>query len=165
MAGDDGSGFVYIMSNEAMPGLVKIGRTKNHPLQRARELCTTGVPEPFHLEHAAWFGDAGAAERDMHEHFAHRRVPTGREFFAVECEDAIERLMTFALCSVDRIRHGGIYTDQALKIGLKLGIRPEDFDVLADYIPEHAWVVARARLFAAMSRAMDRNGTNTDDQA
>lgn len=46
-------GIVYILSNEAMPGLLKIGLTTRKDLSaRLRELYTTGVPVPFRCEYA-----------------------------------------------------------------------------------------------------------------
>ncbi|WP_053087086.1 GIY-YIG nuclease family protein [Enterobacter kobei] len=42
------SGFVYVMENENMPGIYKIGMTTNSPEARAKELSSaTGVPSPF----------------------------------------------------------------------------------------------------------------------
>src|SRR5437667_5955882 len=43
-------GFIYILSNPAMPDLVKIGATCGPVEKRAAELATTGVPEVFKIE-------------------------------------------------------------------------------------------------------------------
>jgi hypothetical protein len=44
-------GFVYILSNKKMPGLVKIGCTTRPVVERTAELNSmTGVPAPFVLE-------------------------------------------------------------------------------------------------------------------
>ena len=44
-------GIVYVLSNEAMPGLVKIGLTQRSELEvRLNELYSTGVPLPFTCE-------------------------------------------------------------------------------------------------------------------
>ena len=40
------------MSNEAMPGIYKIGCTSRHPENRANDLYTTGVPSRFVIEYA-----------------------------------------------------------------------------------------------------------------
>lgn len=41
-------GIVYVLSNEAMPGLIKIGLTKRDELEaRLNELYSIGVPLPF----------------------------------------------------------------------------------------------------------------------
>ena len=38
------NGWIYCMSNRSMPGLLKVGQTKNCPTLRAEKLQTTGVP-------------------------------------------------------------------------------------------------------------------------
>lgn len=41
-------GLVYLLTNPAMPGIVKIGLTTRGDMgQRLQELFTTGVPVPF----------------------------------------------------------------------------------------------------------------------
>jgi hypothetical protein len=46
-----GKGFIYILSNESMPGLLKVGLTENSVRQRIRELSgSTGVPTEFKVE-------------------------------------------------------------------------------------------------------------------
>ena len=53
MAKDDNIGYVYILSNPVMPGLVKIGMTERENLDaRLKELYSTGVPVPFVCEYA-----------------------------------------------------------------------------------------------------------------
>jgi len=42
-------GLVYVLTNPAMLGLVKIGQTTNEIKSRMNELNTTGVPLPFEL--------------------------------------------------------------------------------------------------------------------
>lgn len=81
-------GFVYVMSNPAMRGLVKIGMTTGTPMQRAHELSTTGVPEPFSIEFAVYADDARKLERECHEHFSKNRCRSEREFFSVDAQDA-----------------------------------------------------------------------------
>lgn len=74
-------GWLYLLTNPAMPGLVKIGMTTRSPEERAQELASTGVPMPFHVS-AAWaVDDVRAAERDAHEALARYRVSDQREWF------------------------------------------------------------------------------------
>lgn len=43
-------GYVYILSNPSMPGLLKIGMTRFDPTRRVQELSSaTGVPTQFQL--------------------------------------------------------------------------------------------------------------------
>lgn len=78
-------GFVYILWNESMPGLYKIGRTSRSPSARAEELsAASGVPTPFSVAFYAESNDHEQLEIDIHSHFAACRVNDGREFFAIE---------------------------------------------------------------------------------
>lgn len=48
-------GIVYVLSNPAMPGIVKIGRSDQKDLkQRLRSLFNTSVPLPFKVEFACY---------------------------------------------------------------------------------------------------------------
>lgn len=76
-------GYVYILSNPSMPGLVKIGRTTRSVEQRANELWQTGVPTPFVVEEEFYTPDCVALEAVAHGHLEGKRVSTSREFFKV----------------------------------------------------------------------------------
>jgi hypothetical protein len=87
MASGDG-GYVYVMTNPAMPGLVKIGSTKLSPEDRARQLSTTGVPAPFHVIAYCRFEDELRAERELHAILSQQRLHRRREFFEIGVEQA-----------------------------------------------------------------------------
>ena len=88
-------GVVYVLTNSAMPGLVKIGHTSQPIEKRMRSLGGTGVPVPFECA-AAWeFKDARAVERSLHDAFADRRGDMLREFFAVDPERVVAILRQF----------------------------------------------------------------------
>jgi hypothetical protein len=78
-------GFVYILTNEAMPGYVKIGLTRGDDIQaRLRQLDTTSVPLPFKAFYAARVPDCRKVERRLHFVFGEKRARLGREFFRTE---------------------------------------------------------------------------------
>lgn len=79
---------VYILTNEAMPGLVKIGRTNGDLAGRIRGLYQTGVPLPFELYFACEVQDAAFVEDQLHEAFGDHRVSKNREFFRLAPERA-----------------------------------------------------------------------------
>jgi hypothetical protein len=87
------AGYVYILVNRAMPGIVKIGSTKLPPEQRARQLSTTGVPTPFQVIAFHEFEDELRAERELHELFSQHRVHSRREFFDITIEEAQTALL------------------------------------------------------------------------
>lgn len=77
-------GFIYFITNPAMPGLVKIGHTTKHPRERLKELSrSTSCPAPFEL--LAFFGhaDSALAEREIHRELSHFRINDRREFFKI----------------------------------------------------------------------------------
>lgn len=81
---------VYVLSNPAMPGLVKIGRTDHDDANlRISQLYTTGVPVPFTLEFACKVTNAEDVERALHIAFAPNRINPKREFFQIEAQQAI----------------------------------------------------------------------------
>lgn len=81
---------VYVLTNPAMPGLVKIGMTENEDAEtRIAQLYGTGVPFPFKLEFAARVANADEVERALHTAFAPNRVNSKREFFSIEPGQAI----------------------------------------------------------------------------
>ncbi len=75
---------IYILTNECMPGLVKIGRTSTSLQQRMRDLFKTSVPYPFECFFAAWVENAAFVEKQLHFAFGEQRVPSNREFFHVD---------------------------------------------------------------------------------
>ncbi len=75
---------IYVLTNECMPGLVKIGRTATSLQQRMRELFNTSVPYPFECFYAAWVENAAVVECKLHYAFGEQRVPSNREFFRLD---------------------------------------------------------------------------------
>ena len=74
-------GNVYIVTNEAMPGLVKIGKTTRSVQQRAAELTHTGIQFPFEVAFSVYSPDCSELEQCVHEQLAECRVNLQREFF------------------------------------------------------------------------------------
>jgi len=81
---------VYVLTNPAMPGLVKIGKTtQSDPGTRVAQLYSTGVPVPFQVEFACRVTNPSEVERALHEAFSPQRINPRREFFEIEPEQAI----------------------------------------------------------------------------
>ena len=79
---------VYVLTNESMPGLVKIGRTSGSIEKRMRELYKTGVPIPFECAYAAEVADSKDIEKVLHEAYRDSRLNPNREFFRISPESA-----------------------------------------------------------------------------
>ncbi|MDE0590439.1 GIY-YIG nuclease family protein [Halocynthiibacter sp. C4] len=89
-------GFVYVLSNPSMPGLVKIGKTTREVESRANELYSIGVPVPFVIEAQFSSPDCHQLEEMVHNCLCDQRVNYSREFFNVSVSDA-KRHVTNAL--------------------------------------------------------------------
>ncbi len=62
------SGYIYILINPSMVGLVKIGKTTRDHKDRVNELSSaTGVPTPFILIYQEYFDDCSTAEIKIRE--------------------------------------------------------------------------------------------------
>lgn len=89
---------VYVLSNPAMPGLVKIGKTNSQDIKtRMSQLYTTGVPLPFDCEYACKVKDCTQVEKAFHNAFGNIRINDKREFFEIEPERVIAVLELLAL--------------------------------------------------------------------
>lgn len=86
-------GYIYILTNPSMQGLVKVGKTTNTPNQRMSELHSTGVPTPFELEFSISVDDCHKAERLAHKTLNYYRVSANREFFRISVKKAIEQIL------------------------------------------------------------------------
>ena len=76
--------YVYILTNEAMPGYIKIGLTENLVSERVVQLDNTSVALPFQCYYAARVDDNRRIERALHTAFGDFRVRPNREFFKMD---------------------------------------------------------------------------------
>lgn len=87
------TGFVYIMINPAIRGMVKIGRTRRTASARARDLRTTGVPDAFIVVYDELVRNCEVVEKRLQQRFQDFRYQSDREFFQIPIRDAIRALM------------------------------------------------------------------------
>ena len=86
----DTNEIVYVLSNSAMPGIVKIGKTTQADVKtRMNQLYTTGVPVPFECVFAIEVKDCSKVESALHIAFGPSRINPNREFFKIDSEQAI----------------------------------------------------------------------------
>jgi len=84
------SDIVYVLTNEAMPGLVKIGRTTDSVEARLTGLSShTGVPLAFECYFAAEVNDGARIEKVLHQLFSESRINPKREFFRLDPEKVV----------------------------------------------------------------------------
>lgn len=81
------NGFLYILSNRAIPGLVKVGYTTRSVDERVQELTTTGVPGKFIVDFYCYVDNAPYLEKMVHFNLSSCRYD--KEFFKCDAETAI----------------------------------------------------------------------------
>jgi cold shock CspA family protein len=89
-------GYLYVLINPSMQGLVKVGRTSQDPEARAKELSSaTGVPTPFVIVYHARFGDCVEAEQYVHTLLETKgcRLSPNREFFLAPVKDVVDAVV------------------------------------------------------------------------
>lgn len=89
------SGYVYVMTNPALPGWSKVGRTQRPPHRRARELSSAGIPEAYHVAFARFFWDCYRGERMVHQvlHDLGGHGSKRKEFFNVPVDDIVRSVL------------------------------------------------------------------------
>ncbi|TMO43424.1 hypothetical protein CWC25_12360 [Pseudoalteromonas sp. S4389] len=90
------AGWVYVLENKSMPGLVKVGYTKHSPKSRAGQLYQTGIPTPFTIYYAGLFENPRLIEGKAHKTLKHCRVSRGREFFKCRPSEAVSAIEAHA---------------------------------------------------------------------
>jgi hypothetical protein len=100
---------IYILTNEAMPGYVKIGKTSTSLEQRIRELSSsTSVPLPFTCFYACIVKNMAFVEKQLHDAFDNNRTNPRREFFQISPERVVAALK---LAEIENITPKKDYVD------------------------------------------------------
>ena len=80
-------GWIYVLTNKAMPGLVKIGFSTKDPMLRVEELSGTGLPFAFDLEYDALVSEPRDVEQKVHKRLVGCRE--AKEFFRIDVRTAV----------------------------------------------------------------------------
>jgi hypothetical protein len=102
----DSIGYVYLLSNPALAGIIKIGHTKRADVSiRAEELSSsTSIPLPFVIE-GSWLVESPSQwEARIHARLAFCRVAKDREFFRIETSEAEAHINTLIYGTTDPMK-------------------------------------------------------------
>lgn len=81
-------GWVYIITNKALKGLVKVGFTEKDPQYRAKSLSNAAHPYPCIVEYEALVNNPREVESKAHEKLSENKE--SKEWFRCSIEDAIQ---------------------------------------------------------------------------
>lgn len=90
-------GWVYVISNKAMPGILKIGYSTKDPKLRAEELNHTGSPHPYIVEYEMLIEEPYQIEQRIHKILSGDKE--GKEWFRCSVKEAIVAIKEIAATS------------------------------------------------------------------
>ena len=138
------TGIVYILSNAAMPGYLKVGHTSGNSSQdvqrRMRELYNhTGVPRTFDCEYAAVVENSEEVEQAILKALGDLRVNPKREF--LEGIDPVRVRAILELRAIKEVTPGAIDTEANHEADIERPPRAERFSFSMLKIPTDATLV------------------------
>jgi hypothetical protein len=154
-------GYVYVLTNPAMPGLVKIGRSRTAAAGRANTMYRgdTGVPLPFEIAFECLFDDCISGEQAVHDYLEHCRINPNREFFRVFDGDAVIAVLDCRAMEIDhRVSHGDVVVDESVYHFLS-----HEMGCLFPEVRESFEEITADELYPALNRVRERNGKNTTE--
>lgn len=157
------AGFIYVLTNKSMPGLVKIGKTARHPLERTGELYTTGVARPFELAFAVYCNDVHLVEAAVHRSLDDCRDSDHREFFSISaevaCECVIAVIMDTQMWSSELAQPWQLLSHEFQRRLRQLcGIQSKDMTRLLEFLDDESILLAHNRMVDAATRSNDPDG-------
>lgn len=108
-------GWIYVIANKAMPGLIKVGYSMKDPELRAAELNHTGSPHPYVVDYEALVEEPRDVEQMVHGHLRDRRE--GKEWFRCSAEEAIAAIQSVVgpRAQVENFKHADRTKAEAIK--------------------------------------------------
>tara|TARA_B100000767_G_C19451730_1_gene404332 strand:- start:149 stop:568 length:420 start_codon:yes stop_codon:yes gene_type:complete len=133
-------GYIYILSNAHMPGLVKIGFTDRDPVTRSKELSShTGVPGKFKIEKSWEVLGASVIEGAIFKELASVWVE-GREFFKFSIAAEAINKVTSILKQLGEVDANGETAPAIKRLAKQEKELKKEQDLFAEYkVVEHTW--------------------------
>lgn len=107
-------GWVYVISNKAMPNRVKIGYTLKDPKLRAEELAGTGIPHKFEVDYEVLTENPRLLEQRAHSALHLKRE--AKEWFLCSREEAVATIRQLAADGIIYERFGQLDRIQQEKL-------------------------------------------------
>ena len=87
------AGYIYILENDSLKDMVKIGSTTRDVETRAKELSSSsGVPTPYKIAYKEYVNESADLEKVLHHIFSEYRVSKNREFFRIQAKEVISAI-------------------------------------------------------------------------
>lgn len=116
------TGYVYVLGNESLPEMYKIGGTQKDPEQRAKELSNTSIPTPYKVLEVRDVDNWRKSEAFIHKALDSYRVSSNREFFQCSLDEIKDQLskLEFESKPVKYVIYGGKGGSGSSTVGFSL---------------------------------------------
>lgn len=140
-------GWVYIISNPAIPNLVKIGYSMKDPQLRAKDFAGTGVPFEFKVEWDILVDDPRFIEQATHKLLHHKRE--AKEWFRCTVIEAVNSIKK-AASDITQYAERGVLQDSEQY--------PYPFEIVDPNFAYNIWAVL-------LKESADNDGGDVEDDA
>ncbi|MEK6725095.1 MAG: GIY-YIG nuclease family protein [Deltaproteobacteria bacterium] len=114
-------GWVYVISNKAMEGIIKVGHSTKDPELRAQELNHTGSPHPYTVEYEMLIEEPYRVEQAAHKVLS--EFHEGKEWFRCTPEQAVSAIRQVA--GNKQILENFTRPEQSIQKQERIGICPQ----------------------------------------
>jgi hypothetical protein len=137
-------GWVYVITNNAMPGLVKVGYSRKDPELRAEELNHTGSPHPYLVDYELLIDEPYQVERKTHKLLSAKRE--AKEWFRCTPEEAVaaikqiagDRIITETYKRADRAKGEALLKQQQVEREIENRLMSEEAAIHQRYQQQFA---------------------------
>jgi hypothetical protein len=168
-------GWVYVITNMAMPGLIKVSFSMKDPEIRAIELNHTGTPHPYAVEYDVLVENPHDIEQTIHKQLHAKQE--GKEWFRCTPEEAVaavkvvvgsgallenyklaDRARVEALHQQNLAKNASEKTRVAQNAASLASLKAKDFVMFTAYLAKKADESSK-RAIASAQRAVDKSKT------
>lgn len=99
-------GWLYIIKNEALAGMIRLGRSDDSPEYLVKKLDMSGsVPTPFHLQYKVYISNSYLILQNIRRLLWSQKKTAGSGWFSITEDDAISLVRReIAVFIIDRLR-------------------------------------------------------------
>lgn len=116
------TGYLYVMTNPAIEGLVKIGLSLKDPATfRVKELSSTSLPQNFVCRYWALVEDVERKEKLIFTELSNFRPNPKREYFKISVAEAIDKIRSSVNVLADKSFYDSDSIEPAYTVGNEVG--------------------------------------------
>lgn len=128
-------GWVYIITNRAMPDLIKVGYSHRDPIVRATELDGSGMPHPYVVAFDVLVHNPDKLEKEIHAALLQFRE--GKEWFRISVLDAAEKIRSMSVSLTEFVNKDFFPDQSANNSSVKRTAKPVELGLTYEFNGPH----------------------------